>query len=248
MKYFVGGFNDNLLYYDTDVNRAFNLTPSYARKHRIEGVSFKNHKMVCDFNNKYRKHKIIKSLLSGLELQPLNVESSNTIIAIEPLYVDDDIACQISFDGNVVLPLPFEYMLNLRDLDSFNKNKCLLADTYRGRIINNFGSVDSFLNTEFKLYDGNNVFYDRIIKSRDLSAFKPSLFEYSSILESAFYNSRYAKPTLIDTKFDYYFNLRSEVGLTYDRVSIEWFLSKINKYMRLPCKNLLKLDRVEYGV
>ena len=243
MKYYTQRYDNVALYYDTDADRAFVLTPSYARKHKIKGVSFKNHKMVCDNNNKYRYRAILKNELAGIRLSELVVEYNGITISMSVSIIVKDI-WKISFGNYPSLPLPLEYMSKFTDIDSFNMNKHILVNTYRATIVKLFGSVDNFLNAEFKKCDNYMIDY---FSNLNLSGVSDLVSRYSEndVLGTYFLFNKIRgikEPDPKNNLVDYWYELYVADGYKYDTTSINTcLLGRLPKYICLRSNFDLRL-------
>lgn len=164
MKYFAEILNDFALYYDTDLNRAFYLSKSYAKKHKNEiyGVSVEKHHVVFDKTktNKLRHKTIIKAKLAGLYNKSVDYFLDICVKDVDILKVSlvvnfESDYCAITF-GSVSFPLALEDFLKLVDEDCFMSSLDYLYELYGSKI----GiEKDLFVNAKLKSSDCDDDLY-----------------------------------------------------------------------------------------
>lgn len=164
MKYFAEILNDFALYYDTDLNRAFYLSKSYAKKHKNEicGVSVEKHHVVFDKTktNKLRHKTIIKAKLAGLYNKSVSYFLDICVKDVDLLKVTlivnfEADYCAITFDS-VLCPLALEDFLKLVDENCFMSSLDYLYELYGLKI----GiERDLFVNAKLKSSDCDDDLY-----------------------------------------------------------------------------------------
>ena len=179
MKYFAEILNDFALYYDTDLNRAFYLSKSYAKKHKNEicGVSVEKHHVVFDKtkNNKLRYKTVIKAKLAGIYNMSVDYFLDICVKDVDLLKITlianfESDYCAITFDS-VLCPLALEDFLKLVDEDCFMSSLDYLYELYglqigieRDLFVNaKLKSSDDFLETHHPIlvrsHSINNIDY-----------------------------------------------------------------------------------------
>ena len=129
MKYFAGEYNNFAIYYDTDLNKAFYLSKSYAKKHKneIHGVNIKNHSVVFSTkeNNKPYKITVMKAKLAGIKNSIITYHLDTGVKGLKfkiNLILSLDVNCCYVLINGLRYPLAIEDFLNLSDKNYFMKS------------------------------------------------------------------------------------------------------------------------------
>ena len=162
MKYFTSEYNNMALYYDTDLDRAFYLSKSYAKKHsnKIEGILIKNHAVKFDANNQMRQKTIMKAKLAGiLDSNMLVGYKLNEDIRIDLIANFESDYCVITIDYHTY-PLALEDFIKFVNEDCFMSSLDYVYDLYcRGMNINR----DLFIRSKLTYSSSNSNVSDEFL-------------------------------------------------------------------------------------
>lgn len=257
MKYICGCFEDKALYYDTDLERAFFITKSQARKKQreIDGVSIVKHNVCYDLENKTSKAIYLKASLAGLIDKSFNytVKVDNNKLHIKGFCYSWIKGCFISVGttdfNSFRYPLALVDFIKFLDEAYFYSHLDYVYDLY----ISKFNrALDLGLKVKSEIFDNT---FNSSSKWLSVGKSRPATFHlpvdtgktYARLID-VFFDIQDKRIQVID-KFSDYLGERylGETTITYNTFD-EWF-NALPPYTRgydVASKVEFKLDTPQY--